>query len=309
MNPDLPPLTWLRAFEAAARTLSFTHAATELHLTQAAISKHVKALEHHLREPLFLRRPRGLVLTKSGAAYFPKVQDALQRLAIGTREVFGQRRNSALTVRCAVSFAVNWLMPRLPDFLDRHPGRPVRLLSSVWNEPFDAQDIDFDIQYGTGDWPGSNSHRLTWETITPLCAPGCPLQTPEDLCRHRLLHVLGYHEGWGLWLKAAGVKGIDAGSGLHLDTSLTAFELAAQGAGIALGRSSLAEHAIASGRLIAPFALAIPIDEAFHLVEPAGGSRHPDAAAFSSWLVAASATARQPGHSPAMQGHAPMTGQ
>lgn len=295
MNPDLPPLTWLRAFEAAARTLSFTHAGEELHLTQAAISKHVKALEHHLRQPLFLRRPRGLELTKSGAAYLPKVQDALQRLAIGTREVFGGRRNAALTVRCAVSFAVNWLMPRLPDFLGRHPGKTVRLLSSVWNEPFDAEDIDLDIQYGTGDWPGCNSHRLTWETITPLCAPGCQVQVPDDLRSQRLLHVLGYHEGWGLWLKAAGIKDVDAGSGLHLDTSLTAFELAAQGAGVALGRSSLAAHVLTSGRLIAPFPLAVPIDEAFHLVEPAGGPRHPDATAFMEWLTRAAVSARAPG--------------
>lgn len=293
--PDLPPLTWLRAFEAAARTLSFTHAATELHLTQAAISKHVKALEHHLRQPLFLRRPRGLELTKSGAAYLPKVQDALQRLTIGTREVFGQRRTQALTVRCAVSFAVNWLMPRLPDYLDRHPGRTVRLLSSVWNEPFDAEDIDLDIQYGTGVWPGCNSHRLTWETITPLCAPACKLEQPVDLRHHRLLHVLGYHEGWGIWLNAAGVKGVDAGSGLHLDTSLTAFELAAQGGGVALGRRSLAAHALASGRLIAPFSLAVPIDEAFHLVEPAGGSRHPDGETFTEWLTHAAVNARTPG--------------
>ncbi|MBL8562371.1 MAG: LysR family transcriptional regulator [Gemmobacter sp.] len=294
MPPDLPPLTWLRAFEAAARTLSFTHAAAELHLTQAAISKHVKALEQHLRQPLFLRRPRGLELTKSGAAYLPKVQDALERLAIGTREVFGQRRTQALTVRCAVSFAVNWLMPRLPAYLDAPPGRSVRVLSSVWNEPFDAEDIDLDIKYGTGHWPGCNSHRLTWETITPLCAPGCKIAAPEDLRQHRLLHVLGYHEGWGIWLKTAGVHGVDAGSGLHLDTSLAAFELAAQGGGVALGRASLAAHALASGRLIAPFARAVPIDEAFYLVEPAGGSRHPDAAAFIDWLTATARKARPP---------------
>lgn len=289
MTPtDLPPLTWLRAFEAAARTLSFTHAASELHLTQAAISKHVKALEQHLRQPLFLRRPRGLELTKSGAAYLPKVQDAIQRLAIGTREVFGQRRSQALTIRCAVSFATNWLMPRLPDYLGKNPGKTVRLLSSVWNEPFDAEDIDLDIQYGTGAWPGCKSHRLTWETITPLCAPGLALSVADELRHHRLLHVLGYHEGWGIWLKAAGAKGVDAGSGLHLDTSLTAFELAAQGGGIALGRRSLAAQGLASGRLIAPFPLDVPIDEAFHLVEPNGGPRHPDAQDFTTWLVAQS---------------------
>jgi LysR family glycine cleavage system transcriptional activator len=284
-HPDLPPLTWLRAFEAAARSLSFTHAGAELHITQAAVSKHVKALESHLRQPLFLRLPRGLELTKSGAAYLPKVQDALERLAIGTREVFGQRRSNALTLRCAVSFAVNWLAPRLPDWLDRHPGKAIRLLSSVWNDAYETQDFDLDIQYGTGHWPGFNSHRLTWETITPLCAPGCQLRTPQDLRQQRLLHVLGYHEGWGIWLKAAGAKDVDAGSGLHLDTSLTAFELAAQGGGVALGRKSLTAPALASGRLIAPFDLAVPIDEAFHLIKPAGGSSHPDAEAFVDWLL------------------------
>ena len=289
MNPDLPPLTWLRAFEAAARTLSFTHAASELHITQAAVSKHVKSLEQHLRRPLFIRRPRGLELTKSGAAYLPKVQDAMERLAMGTREVFGQRRTSALTVRCAVSFAVNWLSPRLPDYLHRYPGKTIRLLSSVWNDAFDIEDFDLDIQYGNGHLPGFNSHRLTWETITPLCAPNLPariaLNTPEDLRHHRLLHVLGYQEGWGIWLKAADAHQVDAGSGLPLDTSLTAFELAAHGGGIALGRKSLAAHALMSGRLIAPFDLAVPIDEAFHLIQPAGSSTHPDAALFVDWLL------------------------
>jgi len=289
VNPDLPPLTWLRAFEASARTLNFTHAATELHITQAAVSKHVKSLEQHLRQPLFIRRPRGLELTKTGAAYLPKVQDAMERLAIGTREVFGQRRTSALTVRCAVSFAVNWLTPRLPAYLDRHPGKTIRLLSSVWNHAFDTEDFDLDIQYGTGHWPGCNSHRLTWETITPLCAPNLPgriaLNKADDLRQHRLLHVLGYHEGWGIWLKAADAHHVDAGSGLHLDTSLTAFELAAHGGGVALGRKSLVGHALASGRLIAPFDLVVPIDEAFHLVKPAGSSNHPDANLFVDWLL------------------------
>jgi LysR family glycine cleavage system transcriptional activator len=289
MNPDLPPLTWLRAFEASARTLSFTHAATELHLTQAAVSKHVKSLEQYLRRPLFTRQTRGLELTKSGAAYLPKVQDAMQRLAIGTREVFGQRHTNILTIRCAVSFAVNWLAPRLPDFLDSHPDKNIRLLSSVWNESTGTEDFDLDIRYGSGRWPGCNSHRLTWETITPLCSPRLheriALNTPEDLRHHRLLHVLGYHEGWGIWLKAAGAHHIDSGSGLHLDASLTAFELAAQGMGVALGRKSLGRHVLESGRLIAPFDLVVPIDEAFYLVEPAGGRQHPDTKVFVEWLL------------------------
>ena len=288
MHPDLPPLTWLRAFEAAARTLSFTHAAAELGLTQAAISKHVKSLELHFRQQLFIRRPRSLELTKSGAAYLPKVQDALERLASGTREVFGPRRATALTLRCAVSFGVKWLSPRLPEFLDRNPGKSVRILSSVWSDAFDKDAFDLDIQYGTGDFAGMASHRLTYETITPLCAPDlvAKLTSPGDLAHQRLLHVLGYQEGWGIWLKAAGAK-VDPGMGLQVDTSLTAFALAELGAGVALGRASLTAGDLASGRLVAPFDLAVPIDEAFYLLRPMAGTPHPDAGLFADWLVQA----------------------
>jgi LysR family glycine cleavage system transcriptional activator len=289
MSRDLPPLTWLRAFEAAARTLSFTAAASELHVTQAAISKHVKSLELRLGQPLFIRLARGLDLTRTGQAYLPKVQDALDRLAIGTREVFGSRRSQALTIRCAVSFAVNWLAPRLPGFLDVYPDKTLRILSSVWSDPFDKEAFDLDIQYGTGDWRDARSHRLTWETITPLCTPAMAgrLNHPDDLKGERLFHVMGYQESWGIWLSAAGAKGVDPGRGLQLDTSLTAFALAAEGAGVALGRHSLTERDRATGRLVAPFATEVPITEAFHLLEPHGEAAHPDAPAFIEWLVAA----------------------
>jgi LysR family glycine cleavage system transcriptional activator len=293
LKSDLPPLTWLRAFEAAARTLSFTNAGSELNLTQAAVSKHVKALELYLHQPLFIRRPRSLELTKSGEAYLPKVQDALERLATGTREVFGRRRSQVLTLRCAVSYAVNWLASRLPAFLDAHPTVQVRVISSVWNDPFDKDAFDLDIQYGTGDWPGFSHTRLTRDTITPLCSPDLgarkALQSPDDLRHHRLLHVMGYQEGWGVWLSAAGARGVDPGQGLHLDTSLTAFRIAVEGGGIALGRSSLAADDLAAGRLIAPFALKVPIDEAFYLLEPQTRPAHPFRDVFASWIKAQAA--------------------
>lgn len=294
MKPDLPPLTWLRAFEAAARTLSFTNAGAELNLTQAAVSKHVKALELYLHQPLFIRRPRSLELTKSGEAYLPKVQDALERLATGTREVFGRRQSPALTLRCAVSFAVNWLAQRLPAFLDVHPEVQVRVISSVWNEPFDKDAFDLDIQYGTGDWPGFLRTRLTRDTITPLCAPDLPqrkaLHSPSDLRHHRLLHVMGYQEGWGVWLNAARARGVDPGQGLHLDTSLTALRIAAEGGGIALGRSSLAADYLAAGRLIAPFSLSVPIDEAFYLLESQTRPLHPFRDMFAEWIKSQAVT-------------------
>jgi LysR family transcriptional regulator, glycine cleavage system transcriptional activator len=300
MRSDLPPLIWLRAFESAARHLSFTDAAAELNLTQAAISKHVKSLELHLSHHLFIRRTRSLQLTKLGEAYVPKVRDAFERLQIGTREVFGGQHAKELTLRCAVSFAVNWLAPRLPDFLESHPGKSIRIISSIWNDAFDSNVQDLDIQYGTGAWDGMRSHPLIRETITPLCAPAIAksLKEPNDLKSHRLLHVLGYQEGWGTWLQAARADAVNPGQGLQFDTSLTAFEVAAQSGGIALGRRSLTARACAHGQLVTPFDLNVPIAEAFHLLEPVGRPAHPDAALFVDWITQAAQTfnVEQPAH-------------
>lgn len=300
MSRKLPPLNWLRAFEASARRLSFTQAAVELNLTQAAISKQVKLLELYLREQLFIRNPRSLELTKTGEAYLPKVRDSFDRLAAGTNEVFGRRRSEMLTIRCLVGFSINWLAPRLPRFMARHPGVTIRIISSVWGDEFEKEQFDFDIRYGAGNWPGLNAERLTWETITPVCSPALlegenPIRKPEDLANHALLHVLGYEEGWGLWLNAAGVGvEIDKGLGLHFDTSLIAFEVAAKGAGVALGRSSMTEEDLASGRLIAPFDLAVPVDEAFHLIANYDETAHPDAGLFRDWLLEEAGLARPP---------------
>jgi LysR family transcriptional regulator, glycine cleavage system transcriptional activator len=287
---------WLRAFDASARSLSFTAAARDLNITQAAVSKHIRNLETHLGHLLFHRRARSLELTRMGEAYAPKVQDALERLAAGTREVFGKRRSEALTIRCAVSFAVNWLSPRLPGFMVSHPATRLRILSSVWSDAFDASAFDLDIQYGTGRWPGVTSRRLTQEAITPLCAPALArrLKQPDDLAGERLLHVLGYQEGWGVWLKAAGAAAVDPGSGLQLDTSLTAFDLAARGAGVALGRTSLSADLRKAGSLVAPFGLDLPIDEAFHVLVPQAPQAHPDAALFVAWLTEAAASEDAP---------------
>jgi LysR family glycine cleavage system transcriptional activator len=286
----LPHLTWLRAFEASARHLSFTNAAQELNLTQAAISKQVKLLEHYLREPLFERKPRSLVLTKVGAAYLPKVRDGFERLAAGTEEVFGLRRSEVLTVRAPVGYSVNWIAPRLQGFFDRHPDTEIRLVSSVWGEQFDNERFDLDIQYGTGRWPGYKADRLTWEVIKPVCAPSLlegehAIRKPADLAHHRLLHVLGYEEGWADWLRYAKASGINSGQGLQFDTSLLAFEFASRGGGVALARSSMFGIEIERGRLVEPFSIEAPLQEAFHLISPETGRDHPDAQKFRDWLI------------------------
>ncbi len=286
---DLPPLPWLRAFEVSARHLSFTSAAQELALSQAAVSKQIKLLELKLGEPLFHRFPRSLGLTKAGEAFLPKVQHAFERLSAGASEVFGPRRSDVLTIRCAVGFAVNWLAPRLPDFMARHPDIALRLISSVWNEGGGSGAIDLDIRYGDGNWPGVQSERLTREALRPVCSPelleGGHLNTPVDLVRHRLIHVLGYKEGWALWLKKAGVREAPANPSLQCDASLMAFGLAAQGAGVALGRTSMVGPELKSGRLVAPFDLAVPVDEGFHLMSDDARQNGAHAAAFRQWIL------------------------
>lgn len=287
MKPDLPPMTWLRAFEAAARNLSFTLAAAELNVTQAAISKHVKSLELYLREPLFHRKPRALVLTKAGAAYLPKLRDVFERLAEGTEEIFGRRRSDCLTVRANAAFAVNWIAPRLPRFLDAHPKLRLRLVSSIWSDELEKERFDLDIRYGNGKRPGFRADRLSWERLEPLCAPETAkmLNKPDDLAQHRLLHVLGYEDGWAVWLKAAGALAVSPSQGVQFDSSLMAFQVAAQGGGVALGRSSMSHTEIAARRLVRPFDVSVPIDEAFYLFSANDGTEHPDTTVFRNWLL------------------------
>lgn len=294
MHQALPPLPWLRAFEVSARHLSFTAAAQEMNLSQAAISKQIKLLEQQLREPLFVRLPRALALTKTGEAFLPKVRDAFERLSAGTQEVFGQRGSDTLTVRAAVGFAVNWLGPRLPDFIQRHPNVPLRVISSVWNEAADDGACDLDIRYGSGDWPGEISERLTSERILPVCAPALigQLQRVDALREQRLIHVLGYREGWALWLKAAGAIFVNDHAGLQVDTSLLAFEIAAQGAGVALARTSMIGRELEAGRLVAPFALSVPVDEGFYLTFSRAAQNAKHASIFADWILHAAQVSR-----------------
>ncbi|MFT7059567.1 MAG: LysR family glycine cleavage system transcriptional activator [Pseudorhodobacter sp.] len=298
MAPKLPPLSWLRAFDVAARHLSFTLAAQDLNLTQAAISKQVKLLEHYLHEPLFHRKPRSLTLTKAGAAYLPKVRDAFERLAVGTQEVFGNRQAKILTLRAPTSFAVNWIAPRLHRFYARHPTLRIRILSSVWRDEFDKESFDLDIRYGQGVWPGQRSSRLTWESLSPICAPSIlpKLQRPEDLAQTNLIHVLGYEDGWAIWLRHVGMDEFDSGQGLQFDTSLMAFEMAALGQGVALGRSSMIAKELQSGRLVQPFELAAPIREAFHLTAPEQNFNHTETEFLQNWLLEEAAADKDKDH-------------
>ncbi len=289
MIQSLPPLNWLRAFESAARHLNFTHAAEELSLTQAAVSQQVKGLEMKLGAALFKRLPRGLELSEAGQAYLPAVHEAIERLAAATDEIFGQGHRKVLTVRVNLVFFIHWLARRLPEFRQQHPEINLHITSNIWVGDTDVE-ADLEIRHGQGKWAGLKADRLTWDALVPVCSPSLatelkPLNTPEDLARHELLHVLGYEEGWGYWLKKAGAECVDSSQGLQFDTLISALRMAELGQGVALARSSLVEHMLAQGALIAPFEQRFTTQEAFYLVYSPLATANPQALAFITWLV------------------------
>lgn len=289
MAKKLPPLNWLRSFEASARHLSFTLAAAELNLTQAAVSKQIKNLEFSLGVDLFVRLPRSLELSEDGAAYLPAVKEAIDRLASATNELFGQKRVEALNVRCSLVFFNCVLGPKLPDFYQQHTKADLRFTTNIWRSSGDLDaGIDMEIRYGRGDWKGLNSQRLTVDELVPVCSPTLlkdkPLNSISDLKHHTLLHVIGYEEGWGHWLSATGNADVNANNGMQFDTLISAFQMAEQGMGVALGRSSLVERFIESGVLVTPLKETVTTEEAFYLVTKADLSQSDLGRDFENWL-------------------------
>ena len=291
MRRRLPPLNALRAFEAAARHLSFTRAARELNVTQAAISHQVKALEERLGLCLFRRLNRALLLTDAGQAYLPDLRDAFDRIDAATRRLRAADDSGPLTVSVLPSFAAKWLVPRLGRFRAVAPDIDVRIAPSNHLTDLDGEGVDIAIRYGGGAWPGVRAEPLMAEDVFPVCGPELargepPLVTPADLARHTLLHD-DDHARWRMWLMAAEVADVDPGRGpVFTDSSLT-IQAAVAGQGVALARSALANADLASGRLVRPFDITVPAKYAYYMVTPEGGAAtRPKVVAFRDWLLA-----------------------
>ena len=289
MKKRLPPLNWLRSFESAARLLNFTQAAAELHMTQAALSQQIKGLESQLGCALFKRLPRSLELTNSGQAYIPGVRKSLENLALITDEVFGKERSRTLTVKVNLVFFNTWLAPRLADFRAKYPDIDLRFTSNLWNGGADIE-ADIEITYGKGKWKNFNSERLTWDQLIPVCSPellnGQAIPSAaSSLNDYTLLHVIGYEEGWGYWLKNLGYHNIDPSQGIHFDSLMTAMEMATLGHGIALSRTSVASQMLDSGRLIAPFTETTSTSESFFLATPSNKPVQAHVQTFNTWLL------------------------
>ena len=286
----LPPLNALRAFEAAARQLSFTRAGRELHVTQAAISHQVKALEGWLGLALFRRRGRAIVLTENGQNYLAAVREGLDLLADATDRLTKRQDSGILTVATLASFAAAWLVPRLGRFRALHSEIDVRVAASDEMVDFGRDDVDLAIRYGSGLWPGLEVVPLMTEDVFPVCSPALlqgphPLRQPGDLRHHTLLHD-DMRETWRIWLLAAGVEGVDPDRGPGFNLSALVINAAVDGQGVALARSALLGNHLSTGRLVQPFELELPAEFSYYLVHPARALEHPKVRAFRAWVLA-----------------------
>ncbi|MEQ1716239.1 MAG: transcriptional regulator GcvA [Hyphomicrobium sp.] len=289
MSRRLPSLNALRAFEAAARHESFTKAATDLNVTQGAVSHQVKALEAELGLKLFLRESKRLILTEPGRAYLQVVRDAFDRLAAGTEHLLQRENAGVLTVSMSPNFAAKWLIHRLGDFVSAHPGIELRVSAAIHHVDFAREDVDIAIRHGEGDWPGLHVTRLCTEALFPVCSPRLmrgrkPLQCPADLQRYTLLHSRERND-WGAWLKSAGIADIDASRGMVFNQMSMAIDAAADGQGIALARTALATWDMRAGRLVKPFGPILVVPYAYYIVCPKATADRPKVASFRNWLM------------------------
>jgi LysR family glycine cleavage system transcriptional activator len=307
----LPSLNALRAFEAAARHLSFTRAAAELNVTQTAISHQIRGLEEQLGVQLFRRLPRGLLLTEEAQRYARALRAAFEQMTAATEQLSASGAGGALNLSTVPSFAAKWLVPRLGRFRAAHPEIDLRIGTSLRLVDFAREDFDAAIRMGRGDYPGLRVDALFGEVMFPVCSPRLlagpkPLSRPEDLRHHVLLHDVDVTtsafatppQAWRLWLERAGVQGIDVERGPVFEDSAMLLDAAAEGQGVALGRSALVAADLAAGRLVKPFDLSLPFALTYYLVCPEATADRPKIAAFRAWLLAEAKAQEQAADSP-----------
>ena len=279
------PLNALRAFEASARHLSFTRAAIELCVTQAAVSHQVKSLEAQLNVTLFKRLPRGLMLTSEGETLLPVLRDAFDRIALTLGQFEGGHYREVLTVGAVGTFAVGWLLPRLADFHSRFPFIDLRL--STHNNRVDvaAEGLDYAIRFGAGAWHGTDACPLLEAPLTVLCVPQIAeqLHSPADVLKHTLLRSYRVDE-WSLWFQAAGLPtDTRVPRSIVFDSSLAMMEAALQGSGVALAPALMFSRQLESDVFRQPFAVGITTGS-YWLTRLQSRNETPAMLAFKGWL-------------------------
>lgn len=289
MARRLPPLNSLKAFEAAARNLSFTKAAEELFVTQAAISHQIKLLEEHLSMKLFMRRNRSLLLTEEGQSYYLDIKDIFVHLYEATERLLTRGAKGSISIALTPSFAIQWLIPRLSEFSSLHPDIDVKIKAVDYDDNSLTDDVDVAIYYGLGNWQGVFTDKLYTEYLTPVCSPLLltgekGLTSLDDLVNHTLLHDMS-RNNWKEWIKVAQVKNVNVNQGPIFSHSSMVLQAAIHGQGIALGNSVLAKPEIESGRLVTPFNEVLVSKNAFYLVCREAQVDSPKIVAFRNWLL------------------------
>lgn len=291
----LPPLNALRVFEVAALHLSFTAAARDLHVTNAAVSHQIKQLEESLNLSLFKRRNNQLELTVFGESYLPKVRDAFRILRESTDQLIGR---SSVTVRLAVrqAFCDRWLLQRLGRFYETHPGINLEVKTEFEH---DYLLYDFTVDYRPATAPDYVAQQLFSTALYPVCSPSYApqLRSIEDLSQAALLHDrplkgMADYPDWQRWLEAAGMAHLASSRGTTFSSSLMCLRAAEEGLGVALGQHALVADAIAAGRLVAPLAVSAPLRMPYYLMYPTPAIEKPGVHTVIQWLRAEAAPSR-----------------
>jgi LysR family glycine cleavage system transcriptional activator len=306
----LPPLNALRVFEAAARHLSFKEAASELSITQAAVSHQIKSLEEYLGVELFRRAGRGVQLTEAARACLPRLREGFDSLAAAVEMIRERAAETELLITAPPVFTARWLMPRLADFAKREPKVELRVFASskmvdagALDSPTLVSGLDLredasgvEIHLGGGHYPGYRADRLFGVSMTAVANPelvkgDAPLRQPADLARHTLLHddameLVAGGNAWQRWLENAGVADrVDASHGPRFSSNILSLEAASQKLGVALALRPLVDADLKSGRLCAPFEIEMKPQSAYYLVCPEVIADRPAVAAFRAWLL------------------------
>lgn len=289
MSNRLPPLNALRAFEASARQLSFTRAAEELFVTQAAISHQIKSLEDFLGIKLFMRKNRALLLSEEGQAYYLDIKDVFNAINEATERLFARGEKGAITVSTQPSFAIQWLVPRLNAFYALHPDIDVRIKAVDQPENSLTGDVDVAIYFGRGHWADIDAEQLQKEYLIPVCSPLLlqgkkPLDKVEDLINHTLLHDTSRRD-WKRWFKQVNVKATNVNHGPIFSHSAMVVQAALHGQGVALAHSFLAKPDIDAGRLICPFKDVLESKNAYYVVCRDRQVDLGKIAAFREWVL------------------------
>jgi LysR family glycine cleavage system transcriptional activator len=297
MHTPMPPLNALRAFEAAARHLSLTRAAAELHVTAGALSHQIRGLEEMLGVQLFERRVRAIALTAAGKLLYPGLQTGFARIRDAVEGLERGGRDRLLVISAPLGFTAKWLVPRLYRFTSANPEIDVRSSSSTAYADFTTDGVDVAIRnlpVGARVDPDLAAEQLTELAMVPVCSPrllerhGRP-DGPAGLLRLPLIHDdtvahLPEYPTWATWFAAAGLDDVDVNRGLRFNTTDHALDAACEGAGVLLAHDFPAYDDLRSGRLVIPVQLTLATGRAYHVVCRKSRSGRPHVQAFRAWV-------------------------